>query len=754
MRRHWIPWKFFIGRIAKRYGFIDPLSLLARLRRFSQPSEVQEPLELLRAGMQFHARGLINTKAIQHNLDWIWPYWVEKQFNPSDLSFIPRSFSISHINLTQRNWTAVGLPDVSIYPIIDPRGLVTPLFNGWSIDFWVYAAGEFLIPSRVPYAWQCLHVIPSLEVETRCSGKNLEIATAASMVLRSRNPFLNIKIQAASRSDGWLAVALRPYNPEGVQFIERIEYDKTPPRWIVDGSTRINMSEPPEKMLFSNYEEGDVFHKVTDKATDRSITCNVGMASSAALFPITGGLPKKIEVCVPIYDKEPSHIMSKPVQCIRAEKWPEVIEGTAQLSVPDARMQFLYEAAIRSLVLFSAGDVVPGPYTYRRFWFRDATFMIHALCVTGFIERVRCLLALFPQRQKRSGFFHSQEGEWDSNGQVLWLLDRFQKISNDPLGKKDMASILKGARWIEKKRLPRTGRFRHDGLLPAGFSAEHLGPNDFYYWDDFWSLAGLEGASRIVGRFGSIRKQKKLQELAEDLKGSINESIAAIPIKTSQGAIPASPYRRLDAGAVGSLVADYPLQITPPGDSRIMKTIEFLIANSFHSGAFFQDMIHSGINPYLTLMIAQSLLRAGDHRYREMVLRVAELASDTGQWPEAIHPFSGGGCMGDGQHAWAAAEWVMMMRNIFVREEGEGFILGSGLFPQWLDTGQEMFFGPTSTAFGDLSIYIIPFQRSFRFVIEAEFGDEWPDMEIQVPGYRPIYVAKPQKTYLLEVLQE
>jgi chemotaxis methyl-accepting protein methylase len=31
----------------------------------------------------FHARGLVNAKAIQHNLDWVWPYWVERQFNPA-----------------------------------------------------------------------------------------------------------------------------------------------------------------------------------------------------------------------------------------------------------------------------------------------------------------------------------------------------------------------------------------------------------------------------------------------------------------------------------------------------------------------------------------------------------------------------------------------------------------------------------------------------------------------------------------------
>ena len=117
------PARYLITRVARAYGFLDPVGLIARMRGFAQPSEVAEPIELLRAGMLFHARGLVNTKAIQNNLDWVWPYWVEKQFNPADESFIPRAFSFSHINLTHRNWTAVVCPAC--------RGIRLSIRAGW-----------------------------------------------------------------------------------------------------------------------------------------------------------------------------------------------------------------------------------------------------------------------------------------------------------------------------------------------------------------------------------------------------------------------------------------------------------------------------------------------------------------------------------------------------------------------------------------------------------------------------------------------
>jgi len=37
--------------------------------------------------------------------------------------------------------------------------------------------------------------------------------------------------------------------------------------------------------------------------------------------------------------------------------------------------------------------------------------------------------------------------------------------------------------------------------------------------------------------------------------------------------------------------------------------------------------------------------------------------------------------MGDGQHVWAAAEWVLMLRNMFLREEDRVLVIASA-FPK------------------------------------------------------------------------
>ncbi|MFP4353084.1 MAG: hypothetical protein ACLFRP_08690 [Puniceicoccaceae bacterium] len=724
-----LPWKFFVKRAARHYGVMDPAMLLARMRRFAQPSEVAEPLELLRAGIVFHARGLVNSKAIQHNLDWVWPYWVERQFHPESRSFVPRAFSFSHINLTHRNWTAVGLPSLALYPIVDPRGLVTPLYDGWSLDFWIVSKEKQLLPSQLEddSVGQRLHLEPGLTVSTACGIDGMRLELATRMVSGRRPcPEAVTEVRARSDQDGWLVAAIRPYNPEGIQFIHKIRTNSSQKEIQVNDDATVRLDAAADGFRMGHYADGDIYLDLADGKDRREVDCEVGMATGAALFRLGAGKERRLEVSV---DLEADRRRIPPEKAGEIS-WKSAMEGTARLRIPDERMRFLYGAAVKTLLLLSADDLIPGPYTYRRFWFRDACLMLHPLLAINQADRAARVLATFPGRQTRRGYFLSQEGEWDSNGQVLWIAARFAGLTGRELEPDLRKALRKAVRWLERKRLPEERTDGTGGLLPAGFSAEHLGPNDYYYWDDFWAWGGLKAmAAHWRGR-GERAAAAEAAALAEAFAGSIRRSIEGIPESRARGAVPAAPGRRMDAGAIGSMVADYPLQLFPPGDGRMLKTARFLIGNCFHKGGFFQDMIHSGINAYLSLDLAQTLLRAGDPGYAAILRTVADLATPTGQWPEAIHPLTHGGCMGDGQHGWAAAEWIMMMRNCFVREEADHLVVGSGILPEWMETGEELSFGPTPTAWGTVTIRL----ADGRLAVEGAWREQAPRIEVAVPG--------------------
>jgi hypothetical protein len=729
----WFPWKLLVSRAARARGLIDPVRILSRLEGFAQPLEGKVPLELIRAGLVFHSRGLLNTGAIQHNLDWIWPYWVERQYDPMDESFIPRAFSITHVNLTHRNWTAVGVPGRDALPIVDPRGLLTPFWDGWSLDGWIVGRdGRCLVPSKLDYVDQRLDMNGGVAVVTRCARDGMELLSRAEVEERDGSAVCRLSLAAGSGEDAYLVVALRPYNPEGVSFVEDVRLDRNAPGWSIGRRHSAVFDSPADRYAFSDYHAGDVRTRLFEPDKREGVHCKVGMATAAALYAIEAGGSRRVSVSVPL-EKRPRAAARERA----AAGWEQALSGATTLRIPGERVQSLFDAAVRTLVLHSPGEVFPGPYTYKRFWFRDAAFILHAMLCVGLADRAEIVLDTFPGRQTRTGLFHSQEGEWDSNGEALWILWRYCELTGRGPKPEWRQAVERGAQWIRRNRVPAETDGLHGGLLPPGFSAEHLGPNDYYYWDDFWGIAGMRAAAGLLASLGEDGAASGFLEEADRFREAVESSLARVSPRVGRPAMPASPYRRLDSGAVGSLAAGYPLKIFPPKDARLLDTAEFLLDRCLVNGGFYQDIIHSGVNPYLTLHVAQVLLRGGDARFRDLVRNVARLSSPTCQWPEAVHPRTGGGCMGDGQHVWASAEWVLMLRNCFLREEGERLVLASGILPEWLEPEEEISFGPAPTSFGDVHVSILPRGG----VIEVRWRGSWrgapPPVEVRLPGFDP-----------------
>lgn len=746
----WLPLRFVVSAVARRLGFLDPIKLISKMQNFAQPSEVAAPMELLRSGVVMHARGLINSLAIQHNLDWIWPYWVECQYNPRNEAFVPRSFSLTQINLTHRNWTALGVPDSIEFPLVDPRGLITPYYDSWSIDVWIIPEeGEPLIPSRLPDGQgqagslsvaQELGLDENFCVITKLSFNQLKLQLETQVIGCAQAPVCQVKITGSAGVKARLVVSLRPYNPEGVSFINNIALLEDSLGWQVNRENYVYFDKLPDKYVFSDYNRGDVYSRLLMDENKKEVSCKVGMASAAALYILEVGKAQEVTISLPLSKDKISKESYANSQETARLAWKRSLKGACVLQIPDKHFQFLYDAAIYTMILHSPKEVYPGPYIYRRFWFRDAAFILHALLAVGLKDRVRRALDCFGARQTAQGYFLSQEGEWDSNGEALWIMRQYCEMTGNLPPQEWKESINKAGKWIQKKRLPANSPSGHAGLLPAGFSAEHLGPNDFYYWDDFWGVAGLNAAAFFSKAYKNNEQASLFESQSQELLECINKSLKEIEFCFKRLAMPASPHRRLDSGAIGSVVASYPLRIFQQNDPRILDTANFLMKKCLVHGGFFHDMTHSGINPYLTLHLAQVFLRAGDLRYFSLMTAVAKLASPTGQWPESVHPRTGGGCMGDGQHVWAAAEWVLMIRNCFVREEDNRLILCSGIPRAWLEKNETIAFGPAPTSFGDIQISIKPQGQNILVQWHGQWFAQEPPIDIQLPGFMKVRV--------------
>jgi hypothetical protein len=117
--------------------------------------------------------------------------------------------------------------------------------------------------------------------------------------------------------------------------------------------------------------------------------------------------------------------------------------------------------------------------------------------------------------------------------------------------------IIKAARWIIQKRLTQDLESPDTGLLLVGFIPGHFGPNDYYYWDDFWSVAGLYSTAEMLDDAKHDSKSSEFRRQADHLLGAIEKSLSTCRKRLGRCAIPALPYRRLDSGSHHRHRADY-----------------------------------------------------------------------------------------------------------------------------------------------------------------------------------------------------
>ena len=160
---------------------------------------------------------------------------------------------------------------------------------------------------------------------------------------------------------------------------------------------------------------------------------------------------------------------------------------------------------------------------------------------------------------------------------------------------------------------------------------------------------------------------------------------------------------------IGNVCAVYPLQLFEADDPMILSTLEVLRSKYFVNSLFFQHFIHSGMNPYLTLQIAHSYLYAGKSEIFWKILNdVISFSSPTQNFPEAIHPFTKGGAMGDGHHGWASAEMALAFHDIFIFEKNnlkeQELILLQGVPREWFLSSQKFSIKDASVSDGIINI--------------------------------------------------
>lgn len=674
-----------------------------------KPSKVAMPKELVPIGARLVAKGIWNMVFSGVGTGWVLPYWMERQFRPDSAAFIPRSHQLTAINSTYRNWTGLGLPGYATEGHVDPAGLVSPRPFCWSLDTWLVIGERAYFPSREKMKQRLVADTPVVETSGKFGAicfRQVDFAATWQKL-----PIIVHKVELSTTRKGAmkgrLIFCLRPYNVEGLSPVYKAHTDGK--FLYADDLVAMVLSRPPDIACLRNYQEGDVAQALFDLYECTSSRCEAGLVTAALAYDLSveKGHPVKFEVYLPIQPLAASRrelFQAAPVDTGEERiiaYWQKRTSAGMQIEVPDEKLKSAFEANKSFLLmLWDGGSITPGVFTYHHFWYRDAAYQLLALDRTGFSLEAEKVLLTYPKRQTRSGFFRSQEGEWDSNGQAIFALyHHYRQTQSEAFLRHVYPSVRKGAEWI----IAHADAPPH-GLLPAGFSAEHFGPNDFYYWDNFWAVEGLKLAARLAQEAKDRQSAARFRREERSYRRRLENSIDAAARRLGNDLFPTAPDRGADGGIIGNIAAAYPLTFYEADHPRMRATVAYLLENFGLDGGYYHPVVHSGLNVYLTLQIAQVLLLQGDRRAYELLQWALRAATDTGTYPEAIHPHTKGGCMGDGHHGWAVAELLLMIRNLLLHERGQEVHL-TPLWPkEWEERGVCVREAPT--AFGKLGFEI------------------------------------------------
>jgi len=718
-----------------------------------------KPLELMGnvAQIQALAYASYQTVADVHE-DWKWPRWMRCQMDPNSPGYEMKGAA----NKQYRTWTAVGSPKFPIETYVGVWGEITPgdrnKKSGWlspenrfSLTFWIYdhATKQLVAVGEEGKITQRLRaaqgkkddVIPIVETVWRWNGLEMKQSACAADVEGINTCLVQVTLSQSRRGTKrgkpeaprslTLFAAVRPIGPVYFSPIFEMEYSSEQGYFQVQDRLAVVLDRPFTTYSCSNLFDGDVCVDARDgvlmgrtKAQDELGYCTGAAGLRVKLRP---DKPFVMTVAVPVEGPKPSE---KVVSALRAadfdhharecEKfWLDILSTGTQLRVNDATTTALYKTALVNLyIMRDAPKITPGPGIYHGFWIRDAGMFCNTLDKWGHHDTAEPCLDVFVKVQQPDGYFFEgplllhETKEWDFNGIAMWALYEHYLVTRRlEWLEKTYPALKKGVEFIAnlRKETKADGRDAlHYGLLTPSRSEEAWGmAMDYYYWDDFWSIRGIRYAEQAARLLGKGEDAAWLNQEASDLEECLMRSIERVTKKERFDFIPVSPYRALDSAIIGSIAALYPCRILSPDDPRVVGTQRAMLKHFMRDGLYFLRVVYGTLTALHTCSVAHAAVYMDDADTAVRVFRdIERWASPTHCWPEGASIKTGEGAQGDMPQNYAGAEYLLLLRDMVLYEEGDRLKITPAIPSEWVASRQGITFENAPTFFGTLTIRV------------------------------------------------
>ncbi|MFO7617753.1 MAG: metallophosphoesterase [Bacteroidales bacterium] len=426
--------------------------------------------------------------------------------------------------------------------------------------------------------------------------------------------------------------------------------------------------------------------------------------------------------------------------------WGGMMKEIAHIEVPDPKATDALKAAhICQMIANDMGEVRGGEGFYDEFYIRDGGYQVMELEEAGMWEAARKSIELYLPRQREDGRFESHTGQFDANGQALWVFWNYYKMSGDrSFLERVYPDMRRAAEWTIRTLKDTENDPEFPGLLPKAVAdGEFLwaGQNHIVGYD-FWNLRGLLVTADAAKILGKAEESAELEQEANRYRDAIDRAMA----KNGLGHYP--PSWELVGTHWGNTETLWPTPIFPKTDPRISELIRFLredFGGGYVEGTIrwmgLPDVIHPYMGAYTTMA---DLVLGNDERVVEDFYWYLLHSTAAHAFPEGIFYKQQTAWGNTIPHVTGACNYAIMLRHMLVHEEGDELHLLKAVPDWWLADGKQIRIENLPTWFGEISLTATGTSKGVEIRFEAPVRDKPSKIVLHLPDNRPLATPIPE----------
>jgi hypothetical protein len=384
--------------------------------------------------------------------------------------------------------------------------------------------------------------------------------------------------------------------------------------------------------------------------------------------------------------------------------WEEIFARGIEITLPEGKVVDAFKAnLIFDLIARNKenGSYIQkvNEFQYDAFWLRDASAIAGMYDLSGYHDLASQCLEFFPRWQTADGNFLSQGGQYDGWGQTLVVYGRHYRMTRDAVFAGSVfPAVKKAVAWLSaaRKRDP----FH---IMPQSTPGDNEDISGHVTGHNFIALGGLKNAIALARGIGRAAEAALFEGEYNDYLGALRNRLRTVTAKTG-GYIPPG-LDTLGGQDWGNMESVSPEQILDPFDPMVTATLRATRAKyqegimTYGSGRW--------LHHYMTIPNCETELVRGEQQQviEDLYALLLHTASTHTGFEYCIRPWGTRDFgMNLAPHGWFAAKYRVLLRNMFVREDGKTLHLFSAVSPEWIKPGDSLSVRRAPTEFGPVSV--------------------------------------------------